>query len=50
MFSFNVERKKIGAIVLDNDKFVKPGQIVISRDVSLSVPTGEELLGRLLIL
>lgn len=44
----NVERKKIGAIILDNDRFVKPGQIVISRDVLLSVPTGEDLLGRII--
>jgi len=44
----NVEAQKIGAIVLDADTHVKPGQFVISRDVLLSVPTGEALLGRII--
>jgi len=44
----NVENQKIGAIILDADTHVKPGQYVISRDVLLSVPTGEALLGRII--
>jgi F-type H+-transporting ATPase subunit alpha len=43
----NIERDKIGGIVLDNDTKVKPGQYVICSNVLMSVPTGESLLGRI---
>jgi F-type H+/Na+-transporting ATPase subunit alpha len=43
----NIESRKVGAIVLGNDMFVKMGQYVISSGTLMSVPTGEALLGRI---
>lgn len=43
----NIESRRVGAIVLGNDMFVKMGQYVISSGTLMSVPTGEALLGRI---
>lgn len=43
----NIERNKIGGIVSDDDTTIKPGQYVMCSGVSMSVPTGEALLGRI---
>jgi len=43
----NIEIDKIGAIILDSDINVKPGQFVVSRNSLLKVPCGAVLLGRI---
>lgn len=48
MFSFNVERDKVGAIALDTDVNLKPGFFAICSGRLMSVPTGDSLLGRII--
>lgn len=43
----NIETQKIGAIVLDADINIKPGQFVVSKNTLLRVPVGSVLLGRI---
>jgi len=42
----NIETNRVGAIVLDADINIKPGQFVISKNTLLRVPVGSALLGR----
>lgn len=44
----NVEKRRIGAIVLGPDSSIKAGQYVISNGSLLSVPVGASLLGRII--
>jgi F-type H+-transporting ATPase subunit alpha len=44
----NVERDKVGAIALDTDANIKPGLFAMCTGRLMSVPTGEQLLGRII--
>lgn len=44
--ALNLEEDKIGAIILGDDKYIHEGDIVRRTHKVLSVPVGEELLGR----
>jgi len=46
----NIEEDKISAILFSSDINVKPGQEVFKNNMLMSVPVGDSLLGRLLIL
>jgi len=43
----NIEKKKVSAIIFTNDIDVLPWYIVMKKAVLMSVPTGKELLGRI---
>lgn len=44
----NVERHKLGVIILGSDLNVKPGLYAVSSGRLMSVPTGDSLLGRII--
>lgn len=46
--AMNLEKKKIGAIILDTSKTVNAGDIVTRTGKVMSIPVGEELLGRVI--
>jgi F-type H+-transporting ATPase subunit alpha len=43
----NIEKQVVYAVILDDDSEIKPGQKVLRTTSLISVPTGEELLGRI---
>ncbi len=43
----NIEENKVSAIIFSSDINIKPGQEVIKKSVLMSVPTGDNLLGRI---
>jgi len=46
--ALNLQEDKVGAIILGDDKHIREGDIVKGTGSVLSVPVGEELLGRVL--
>lgn len=43
----NLDEENVSAIVLNNETEIKPGQYVVRKYELMSVPTGQELLGRI---
>lgn len=43
----NIEESKVNAIIFSSDINIKPGQEVVSTSVLMSVPVGDNLLGRI---
>jgi len=43
----NIEEDKISAVIFTSDINIKPGQDVLRKNMLMSVPTGDDLLGRI---
>jgi len=43
----NIEESKVSAVIFTSDINIKPGQEVVKKNILMSVPTGDNLLGRI---
>jgi len=44
----NIEEDKVSAIIFGSDIYIKPGQEVVKKNMLMSIPTGDNLLGRII--